>query len=127
MRLDGFTLEPRDGFDLRVEMRPDETTEPIRSSYTDQDLEAWDADSWEYVALRVVASKRGVSVSRDLGEAWLWGVEHGWFRSDVDGPIPEHYVNPVDPRSSGYAGEDIAELVEEAITQAKLELESLVS
>ena len=121
MRIDARSLGQREGFDLRVETHPDNDTVPVASTYSADALLAYQADSWTYVALRVVASKLGL----DLGDSWIWGIESGWFPEQEAGPITERFLDPIDPESSGYAREDIEDLVSESLASATSKVAAL--
>lgn len=69
-RIERRVLKPRDGFDLDAVLIPDYDTQP-----TDYDgpHASGIGVTWDYVGLVVTASRGGI----ELGQASLWGCEHG--------------------------------------------------
>lgn len=113
--IDSKDLGIVEGFDVRIEITYDEglTPQDFDECYDEAHLEAWRADSWQFVAAKVVASKRG----HDLGEAWLSGLERGYLKDDA--------TEFCDPLVYG-AGDFIVDLTDEAVAEAKTELAALV-
>ncbi|AGY37026.1 hypothetical protein FREDWARD_84 [Mycobacterium phage Fredward] len=116
--LDSKALGERDGFDIRVDVTYDQDAQPADYDCYDQaTIKAWDNSEWEFVLLRVVASKRG----HELGDAYLGGVERGWFPREGE---RNQFIDPLDEGSINDYTDD---MVEEALLQAKAELAALVA
>lgn len=122
--LDTKDIGERDGFDLRVEVHQDTYVKPEDfDTYDRETIEAFARDEWEFVMLRTVASKRGIT----LGEAWIGSVERGWFPTDEAGPTTARFVDPLNPDNYGYQGEYIEDMIGEALELAKSELAALAA
>lgn len=116
--LDTKNLGERDGFDLRVEVTPDQGPTPADyDCYDEAATEAWHVGAWEYVHVEVIASKRGY----DLGRAFIGGVERGWFPRVGGGD------QWVDPLSDEVINDYTDDLIEEALQEAKAELTALIA
>lgn len=116
--LESNNLGERDGFDLRVDVEYDQDAHPAHyDCYSVAEEQAWLLGEWEFVWLVVVASKRG----HDLGSACLGGVERGWFPRTGQ---PDLWVDPLSNETINDYTED---LIEEALQQAKSELDALVA
>lgn len=115
MIIDQADLGKVRGFDLRVEVVPDDTAydEPI-AEYADFDVvRAWLHGDWEYVGLIVIASRAGI----DLGSDSVWAVERGYF--------PDRFIDPLagpDPAFEWYR----EDMISNAVADADMKLEEMV-
>lgn len=93
--IETHTIE-RDGFTIRIDVRPDEDSTPFDSEcYTPAQIAAWRRDKWFYVGYVYTATLEGV----ELGTASIWGTEWDILAgegkwSSIDAWIAENYYHP---------------------------------
>lgn len=113
--IDSRDLYEREGFDIRASIMSDDLAPDFYDCYSEAQLEAWRNGEWQFVVLKVSASRRG----HELGTAYLGGMEYGTM------PVPEGegYIDCDPLEDSIY----LNDLIHDAVTEAKTELRALVS
>jgi hypothetical protein len=107
-------LPSRDGFDLRVELWPDQDLPEPDGNYRADDREAFARGDWGYYGIVVVASRAGY----DLGNDSIWACEGGKLAS-VD-----RWIDPLADDDSTWAWYGPG-LIEQAIEAAKAAVQAI--
>lgn len=108
--------EPVEGLTITARMFYDECSSDRLSDdcYTDEDRQAYRDDDWTFVGIEVTASAEGF----DLGSASIWGMEFGTWSDGSD-------FNPLEDSHGDFASGYGAELITEAVDEARHALRNL--
>lgn len=113
----------KNGYGITLEVSPDYDCKPNKDieGYTPKQVEAWNDNEWQFVTLRIVASRAGI----ELGDAYLGGLEYGIIpiTTEDDEVVDTAYID-VDDIAKNW-GNYIADQVDEAIESAESKLREL--